>query len=385
MSHDIRANESGDSGETSVSRPDALRVSEDEVSESHEQLRTLLVQQVERCQRWAEAYRRWRPAATSADLVEQITHLLAGTGISESAPASATANAKATSTAAIEREILSACMAAIKPLRVVYLGPEYSYSHLAALERFGQGITMLPVPTISTVFEEVARRQAEFGIVPLENSTDGRIADTLDVLAREPATICGEIQLRIHHCLWGSGTISDVRQVHSKPQALSQCRHWLAHHLPDAEFLPSGSTTVAARLAQHDIHIAAVASRPAGHALGLKLLAENIEDRPDNVTRFAVIGKSENRRTGNDKTSLMFELPHRPGALADAMVVFKKNRLNLTWIESFPKPASPQEYVFFVEFLGHSSDPRTRRAMRDLGPKTVRVTMLGSYPASTPV
>ena len=366
-----------------MTRPDALRVSESEIAASHQQLRTLLVEQVKRCHQWADAYRAWAPEATSADLVEQLTLLLAGTPTPEPPPAKGPAQTP--SFAPCEREIRSACMAAIQPLRVVYLGPEYSYSHLAALERFGQNVTLLPVATISTVFEEVARGQAEFGIVPLENSTDGRIADTLDVLAREPATICGEVQIRIHHCLWGSGKISDVRQVHSKPQALSQCRYWLAHHLPDVECLPSGSTSVAAQLALQDVRVAAVASRPAGHALGLNLLAENIEDRPDNVTRFAVVGPLTNRRSGNDKTSLMFELPHRPGALADAMVVFKKNRLNLTWIESFPKPASPQEYVFFVEFLGHTSDPRTRRALRDLEPKTVRVTVLGSYPASSPV
>lgn len=179
--------------------------------------------------------------------------------------------------------------------------------------------------------------------------------------------------------------MAEIREVHSKPQALSQCRNWLARHLPDAQSIPAASTTAAAQRALQQPEVAAVASRAAGEALGLKLLAENIEDRPDNVTRFAVIGSRVNPRTGQDKTTLMFELPHRPGALADAMAVFKKNRLNLTWIESFPKPGSPQEYLFFVEFLGHEEDPRAMRALRDLAQKTARQTVLGSYPAGSPV
>jgi len=362
---------------SAVPIPEPLRRLSDTIREQHRRLLDQIGEQVERCQEWAEIRRSTLPHETAASLIQQLSQLLA------SAPA--TQSPQDSVLAPIERELRSACVTRVHPLRVAYLGPEYSYSHLAAIERFGQSATLLPMATIASVFEEVAREQAEFGLVPLENSTDGRISDTLDVLARAPARICGEVQLRIHHCLWGTGTLGDVRQVHSKPQALSQCRHWLAQNLRDAEFVPTASTTTAARLAQQRPDVAAVASRPAGLALGLNLLAENIEDRPDNITRFAVIGNLGNERTGNDKTSVMFELPHRPGALADAMVVFKRNRLNLTWIESFPKPGSPQEYVFFVEFLGHAEDPRARRALRDLVPKTVRTTILGSYPAASPV
>ena len=232
---------------------------------------------------------------------------------------------------------------------------------------------------------KVYRGKADFGLVPLENSTDGRISDTLEMFARIPSRITGEVPLRIHHCLWGQGSLDDVRQVHSKPQALSQCRNWLAQHLPRAECVPAASTTAAARLAAERPDVAAVASRVAGESLQLRLLVENIEDRVDNVTRFAVIGRTPTARSGHDKSSVMFELPHQPGALADAMMVFKKSRLNLTWIESFPKPESSQEYLFFVEFVGHADEVRPARALRDLEKKAVRVTLLGSYPQATPI
>ncbi len=283
---------------------------------------------------------------------------------------------------AVFRELDSATRALIHVDRIAFLGPEFSYSHLAAIERFGQSSDLVPVASIGGVFESVNRGDAQFGIVPIENSTDGRIVDTLEMFVRMPVKICGEVAMRIHHNLLGIGKLADIHEVQSKPQALSQCRNWIARHLPKARLVPATSTTAAAEAAAHDKHVAVVASRQAGVNYGLTLLTANIEDNPDNVTRFAVIGLEAASRTGRDKTSLMFELAHQPGALADAMTIFKRNRLNLTWIESFPKKGSQNEYLFFVELEGHASEPAARRAIQALEKKTVRIEILGTYARS---
>jgi len=286
---------------------------------------------------------------------------------------------------ALFRELTAGARLLVHPVRVAYLGPAFSYSHLAAIERFGTSNELLPVATIAAVFEEVAQGNADFGLVPIENSTDGRIVDTLEMFVRMPLRICAEVQMRIHHNLLGRGSRTDVCEVYSKPQALSQCRLWLARHLPAARTVETASTTEAAQLAAEKRGVAAIASLQAGVCYGLEVMAANIEDQKDNVTRFAVIGSQPAPRTGNDKTSLMFELPHQPGALADAMAIFKRGRLNLTWIESFPKPGCPQEYLFFVELEGHQAEVRVRRAIASLGRKAVRVEPLGSYARTRPV
>ena len=279
----------------------------------------------------------------------------------------------------IFREVISGCRALAAPSRIAYLGPEFSYSHQAAIQRFGQSATLVPVGTIAAVFDEVISGQADFGLVPMENSTDGRIADTLTMFARTPARICGEVQLRIHHNLLGQGPRSAVKEVHSKPQALSQCRDWLAKHLPKVELHETASTTAAAEIASKKKNAAAVAGKLAAQNYGLNIIAPNIEDNPNNVTRFAVIGHQSYPRTKNDKTAIMFQVDHKPGALADAMNLFKRNRLNLTWIESFPIPDKPSEYLFFVELEGHETDTRVKRAIEALEKKSVRLEVLGAY------
>ncbi|MEZ6115414.1 MAG: prephenate dehydratase [Pirellulaceae bacterium] len=285
----------------------------------------------------------------------------------------------------VYREVQSFSAALVNPIRVAYLGPEYSYSHLATIERFGQSAELLAVSSIPAVFESVKRGDTEYGVVPIENSTDGRIVDTLDMFVRMPVNICGEIPMRIHHNLLGIGKLSEVQEVHSKPQALSQCRGWISKNLRRAKLVAADSTTAAAEEAKRNSHVAAIASRQAGANYQLQLLAKNIEDNKDNVTRFAVIGSASPKPSGNDKLSIMFELLHQPGALADAMAVFKRCRLNLTWIESFPKKGSPSEYIFFVELEGHQADARVRRAIDGLTKKTARIELLGSYPKAEPV
>ena len=196
--------------------------------------------------------------------------------------------------------------------------------------------------------------------------------------------ICGEIEFRIHHTLLGKCSRTEVREVYSKPQALSQCRNWLAKHLPAARSIEVTSTSTAAQLAGEKPGAAAIASRQAGMHYGLEVLAENIEDNPSNTTRFAVIGDQSPPRTGHDQTAMLFQVEHRPGALADAMMVFKRGKLNLTWIESFPTPGA-RGYLFFVQMEGHQSDARLRHAVAALEKKTSRLEILGSFPAGVAV
>ncbi len=263
---------------------------------------------------------------------------------------------------------------------IAYLGPIYSYSYLAAVKEFGLSATLVPVATISAVFDEISRGQATMGVVPIENSTDGRVVDTLGMFARMPVQICGEVLLPIHHCLLARCPRGEITEIYSKPQAMSQCRSWLSQHVPDARLIEISSTAAAARLAADKPGAAAVASREAGIHHGLEIVDENIEDNPNNVTRFALIGSAQRAKTGTDKTSVMFQLRHQPGALAQAMVIFQKAKINLTWIESFPLVNHPNEYLFFVELDGHNQSKNVAAALAQLGKQTLRMEVLGSYP-----
>ncbi len=286
---------------------------------------------------------------------------------------------------AVFREIVAACRTLSRTERIAYLGPEHTFSHIAAIEQFGAAADLVPVATIAAVFEEVEQGTAAYGIVPLENSTDGRVTDTLECFARSHVSICGELPLTIHHCLVGLGPRAKIRRVESKPQALSQCRNWLARHLPHAECHPVASTAEAAHTAADDPTIAAIASAQAATQYGLEVLVANIEDNKDNVTRFAVIGREPADKTGSDKTALMLEISHEPGALADAMAVFKRNRLNMTWIESFPVAGCRGRYLFFIEFLAHASEARAKKALAALEKKAQKLVVLGSYASREPI
>jgi chorismate mutase/prephenate dehydratase len=285
----------------------------------------------------------------------------------------------------IFRELMSGSRALQRPLRIACLGPKYSYSHLAAVAKFGEAVEHVPVGSIAAVFEEVNRRHVQFGIVPLENSTDGRIVDTLDMFVRLPGLkIRAEVRLRVHHCLIGRCEWGQVQRIYSKAQALSQCRHWIGKNLPQARTIDVVSTAAAVEHAKTEPFAAAVASRAAADAYGLNILAENIEDQPHNVTRFAVIAESAEQRTGRDKTTLMLRLPHAVGSLVEAIAPFKKNGVNMTWIESFPtvegKTAHDPTYLFFVDIEGHVEDQAVQRAMEAVRKRCDRLDVLGSYP-----
>jgi chorismate mutase/prephenate dehydratase len=287
---------------------------------------------------------------------------------------------------AIFREIMSGSRTQqrLEREKVAFLGPEYSFSHLAAIERFGQSVEFLKVGSIAAVFEEVNRRHADYGVVPLNNSTDGRIADTLDMFIRLPQLkICAEVRLQVHHNLLANCEQMEIRRVYSKAQALSQCRNWLSKNVPHASLHEVSSTATAAELAQREPGAAAVASRQAGTRYGLRLLCADIEDLPYNETRFAVIGPHAAERTGSDKTALMFQVtnPNTPGSLADALAIFKQNKVNITWIECFPyRGEDKPDYVFFVDFEGHADDAKAKRTIASLAEYCGSLTVLGSFP-----
>ncbi len=282
------------------------------------------------------------------------------------------------------RQVLGAARRKVKVLRAAYLGPQYSFSHLAAIERFGDSADLCPVGTIAAVFEEVNRGHASFGIVPIENSTDGRVVDTLEMFNKLPLRICAEVQIQVHHNLLGRSPRGEITEIYSKPQAFSQCRDWLARNMPQARLIEVTSTSTAAQLARDKAGVGAVASRQAAEEYDLQIIAENIEDNANNVTRFAVIGEDISRPTGNDRTALLLQIPHEPGSLSDALQIFKKNKINLTWIESFPLRGPEPGYQFFLDFEGHATDSRVKRAMSELEQQAVRLELLGSYPRSEP-
>jgi chorismate mutase/prephenate dehydratase len=285
----------------------------------------------------------------------------------------------------IFRELMSGSRSLQSTLRVACLGPKYSYSHLASIAEFGEAVEHVPVGSIAAVFEEVNRRHVQFGLVPLENSTDGRVADTLDMFVRLPGLkIRAEVLLRVHHCLIGRCEWGQVQRVYSKAQALSQCRHWIGKNLPEARQVDVVSTAAAAEHASREEFAAAVASRAAAEAYHLNILAANIEDQPHNRTRFAVIGEQSEQRTGRDKTSLMLRLKHDSGSLVEAIVPFKKNEVNMTMIESFPSAEGAhdrnQTYLFFIDVEGHVDDEPVKRSLEAVRKKCERLEILGSYP-----
>lgn len=282
------------------------------------------------------------------------------------------------------RQILSAARQKVKTARVAYLGPAFSFTHIAAIERFGEQADLVPVGTIASVFEEVNRGHADFGLVPIENSTDGRIIDTLDMFRRLPLKICGEVQISVHHNLLARCPRSEITDIYSKPQAISQCRDWLARNMPQAGLHEVTSTSAAAQLAQQARGAAAVASRQAAVQYDLNVIAENIEDSSKNVTRFAVVGDAVCEPTGEDRTSILLQIPHKPGSLTDSLAIFKKGKINLTWIESFPLRGEEEGYLFFMDFEGHQTENRIKKALKEVEAFAVTMRVLGTYPRSEP-
>jgi chorismate mutase/prephenate dehydratase len=286
---------------------------------------------------------------------------------------------------AIWRELMSGSFALERPLRVGYLGPPGTFSHLAARRKFGASIEYDNLTSIPAVFEEVGRGHVDLGVVPIENSTEGAVGDTLDSFLDSPVRVCAEVLVGVHHNLLSNSPISQIKRVYSHPQPLGQCRHWLTAQLPAAERIIASSTTKAAELAAKEQGSAAIASTLAADLYSLKVVFANIEDNPNNTTRFFVISKQSSKPTGDDKTSIMFTTEHSPGALTAVLDVFRDHGLNLTHIDKRPSKRVNWEYYFFIDIEGHADDEPVAKAIIDAGRHCLQMTVLGSFPRAIDV
>jgi chorismate mutase/prephenate dehydratase len=284
----------------------------------------------------------------------------------------------------IFREIISACLSLEKPLKVGYLGPKATFTHQAALELFGISAKYVSLPTIKDVFEEVERGNVDYGVVPVENTIEGVVNYTLDMFLQMPTiNIVGEVIIPVSlHLLSLANNLEEIKRVYSHPHALAQARGWLEKHLPNAQRIEVESTAKAAELALEDEEAAAIASGAAATVYNLNILANNIQENLNNYTRFLVIGKKKLRRTGKDKTSLLFAVKDEAGALYKALEPFYKHGVNLTKIESRPSKEKSWDYVFFVDIEGHAEEDKVKKAIEELKSRTKLVRLLGSYPSA---
>jgi chorismate mutase/prephenate dehydratase len=278
------------------------------------------------------------------------------------------------------REIISGCLSVEQPLSVAYFGPSGTFTHMAARAVFGLAVRYIESATIPGVFDAVARGSASYGIVPIENSTEGGVTFTLDSLLENDVLIRSEIVLDVAQCLLGQhDELGRIERVYSHPQALAQCRGWLAKNLPHALLVVSPSTATAAREAAADQSAAAVGSRLAAELAGLRVIRESIQDRAENATRFVILAASDAPPTGRDKTSVAFSTADERGALKRVLEIFDEEAINLSRIESRPAPGKAWQYVFFTDLEGHRSEPRVARALERLEGKCAMVKVLGSY------
>ncbi|HEV7135507.1 MAG TPA: prephenate dehydratase [Steroidobacteraceae bacterium] len=281
------------------------------------------------------------------------------------------------------REIMSACLAQQEPLKVAYLGPEATFSQTAVLTQFGHSVRALPLGSIDEVFHEVESAAADFGVVPIENSTEGTVNHTLDRFIASPLKICGEVELRVRHNLMGTMTaLGRIVRVCSHPQSLAQCRAWLQEHLPNVELVPASSNGEAARRARDERGTAAVAGETAAEVYGLKILAAQIEDRADNTTRFLVLGRKLLAASGRDRTTLLVSVSDTdaPGALHRLLEPLARHRVSMTRIESRPSHRRKWDYIFFIDIDGHAEEPHVARALTALKQRSSLFRVLGSYP-----
>lgn len=283
---------------------------------------------------------------------------------------------------AIYREVMSSALSLEKTMTIAYFGPEATFTHQAAIRRFGSSLTYSPQKTIADVFTEVGKNRADYGVVPVENSTEGVVTHTLDMFVESELKIVAQIVLPIQQCLIGKGPKSEIKTIYSHPQALAQCRSWLQNHMPHAEVIEASSTTRAAELAAGEPAAAAIASSLAAERYNLKVLESDIQDNSANATRFLVLGRQCSPPTGRDRTSMMLGISHEVGALHRALAPFRKFKLNMTKIESRPNKRKAWEYFFFVDCDGHIEDKSLAEAVAKIGKSCNLVKILGSFPVS---
>ncbi|MHC4637292.1 MAG: prephenate dehydratase [Planctomycetota bacterium] len=281
---------------------------------------------------------------------------------------------------AVWRELMSGSFALEKPLRIGYLGPQGSFSHSAAMLKFGQSVEYESLADIRSIFDEVSKGHCDLGVVPIENSTGGGVIETLDAFVDTDVKICAEVLMAIHHNLLANCSLKDIEKIYSKPEVFAQCRNWLSATFKGARTIPVASTAKAAQIASEEPGAAAIGSKVAAELYELKMVCENIEDIANNVTRFLVVSKNDAKPTGEDKTAILFCTGHKAGALAEVLDVFKDNNINLTNIESRPSRKREWEYYFFMDFEGHRVDETVQKTLKGSKDHCLQLSILGSFP-----
>lgn len=284
---------------------------------------------------------------------------------------------------AIYREIMSATKNLEKEMAIAFLGPEATFTHQAAMNKFGASVNYVSAANIRDVFVKVEKNNADYGVVPIENTTEGVVSYTMDMLVESDLKICAEVLMNISHNIMGIGSLDDVKKIYSKDQVFSQCRKWLSINMPQAELIEVSSTAHAADIAKEDKSAAVIGSKSMSSIYGLNIFKEAIEDNAYNVTRFLVLGKNSSNKTGNDKTSVAFLTKNTVGALHDVLGIFKENGINLSKIESRPSRRQAWEYYIFVDFFGHSEDKNVIAALEGVRDQCAFVKILGSYPMAS--
>jgi len=284
---------------------------------------------------------------------------------------------------AIWREMMSGSFALERPLRICYLGPAGSFSHTAAMLKFGQSVEYEPLTDIRSIFDEVSKGHCDLGLAPIENTTGGGVIETLDALIESDVKICSEVLMTIHHNLLANCPLEKIEKIYSKPEVFAQCRNWLSATFKEAKTVAVASTAKAAQMAAAEQCTAAIGSSVAAELYDLKVICENIEDVTNNVTRFLVLSREDARPTGEDKTAILFSTAHKAGALSDVLDVFKQHEINLTNIESRPSRKRQWEYYFFMDFLGHRTDENIQKGMEESRKHCLQLSVLGSFPKAT--
>lgn len=283
---------------------------------------------------------------------------------------------------AIYREIMSAALALEDDMKIAYLGPEGTWTHQAAIKKFGHSVAYLPQPNFAEVFDQVARRKASYGVVPIENSTEGAVSHTLDLFVDSPLRICAQILLRIENNLLSSIPREEIKTLYSHPQVFGQCKNWILRHFPNADLVEVSSTTRAAQIASERAPegAAALGGSLAAELNGLEVLESSIQDRATNTTRFLVVSEKTCPPTGDDRTSILFAVRDQPGSLVNALKAFNEFEINMSKIESRPSKQKDWEYIFYVDLAGHCEDPKLAEALQELETHCSLVKLLGSYP-----
>ena len=284
---------------------------------------------------------------------------------------------------AIWRELMSGSFFLERPLRIGYLGPGGSFSHTAAMLKFGQSVEYESLADILSIFDEVSKGHCDLGLVPVENSTGGGVVETLDALVDSDVKICAEVLMAIHHNLLANCPLENIEKIYSKPEIFAQCRNWLSATFKEAQIIPVASSARAAQMAADESGAAAIGSTVAAELYGLKVICGNIEDITNNITRFLVIGSEDAKPTGEDKTAILFSTAHKAGALTDVLEVFKRHGINMTNIESRPSKKRQWEYYFFVDFLGHRTDENVQKGLEQARKHCLQLSVLGSFPRAT--